>query len=106
MKKSRIGTGFLFGLMIFLVSMVLLSCFSDPVTKYSVTFDSQNGDAIFYREILKGEKVPAPSQPTKSGFEFEGWFKTKLYEEEWDFSSDRVNSNQVLYAKWGTIGQG
>ncbi len=74
-----------------------------PITedeKVEVTFDSQGGTSIKSVEISKGSKVSKPTDPTKEGFAFGGWFTNKeCTGAPFDFSKDVVEA-LTLYAKW------
>ena len=70
------------------------------VTKYTVTFDSNGGSAVESVEIEKGEKIKKPTDPTKEGYTFLGWF---LENEEWSFVGYVVTENMTLVAKWEEI---
>ena len=61
------------------------------------------GNNIIYQsvEVLKGNKVDKPEDPTRKNYEFQGWFKEQACENEWDFEVNTVENNLRLYAKWG-----
>lgn len=65
--------------------------------KYIVSFDSTGGSEVESQEIEKGEKVSKPSDPTKSGYEFVGWY---LGNDEWSFVGYVVTKEITLTAKW------
>ncbi len=70
-----------------------------PDVVYIVTFNSNGGSDIAYIQAAKGEKISAPTQPTRDHYTFDGWYKDSSFASEWDFDSDVVNSNITLYAK-------
>ena len=70
------------------------------VTKYKVTFDSLGGSEVEEVTVEKGETVKKPTDPTRDGYTFKGWYKDKGYKELWDFEKDTVTENVTLYAKW------
>ena len=43
-------------------------------TKYTVTFDSKGGSSVTSQEVKKGNKVTKPTDPTKDGYTFGGWY--------------------------------
>ena len=43
---------------------------------------------------------PEPRYPEREGYTFEGWYKDKDYTNVWDFETDKVLKDTVLYAKW------
>ncbi|UTY31306.1 InlB B-repeat-containing protein [Treponema putidum] len=78
---------------------------SDSVTaelrkRFKVTFDSQGGSTVPDQYIEKDGKVTRPTNPTKEGYDFIGWYKEASYSTQWDFDNNMVTSNMTLYAKW------
>ena len=45
-------------------------------------------------------RVAEPDAPTENGFAFKGWYKDAGCTELWDFSTDVVNGDTILYARW------
>ena len=66
------------------------------VTKYTVTFNSDGGSSVSKQTVVSGKTATKPSNPTKSGYTFKGWY---LNGTEYDFSS-KVTKNITLTAKW------
>ncbi|MHB9295451.1 hypothetical protein PilKf_01195 [Pillotina sp. SPG140] len=78
-----------------------------PAT-YTVTFDTgESGlpvDSI--TGLASGATINEPTPPptnTKSYLIFAGWYKESTFENEWDFSTDTVTANTILYAQWDDI---
>jgi uncharacterized repeat protein (TIGR02543 family) len=66
---------------------------------YKVTFDSQGGSAV--KDGMAYENAVAePKAPSRDGYIFAGWFKEASCANAWNFSSDIVNGDVTLYAKW------
>ena len=65
-----------------------------------VIFDSQGGSEVDPQRILKGGKINRPSNPSKAGCLFAGWYKEEECINAWDFLIDSVSSDTTLYAKW------
>jgi len=71
-----------------------------------VTFDNMRGTTyeLYLPQSSTGSLIPkelAPHVNTENdGYEEVKWYTEKEYDYEWDFTSDRVNSNITLYAKW------
>ena len=65
----------------------------------NVDFDSRGGSLVPTNVIETGTPVPEPDEPTRSGYDFGGWYsdyeRTNLY----NFST-AVNSDMTLYAGW------
>ena len=61
-----------------------------------VTFNSDGGSAVSEQLLINGAKVTAPSDPTKDGYLFDGWF---VGEDEWNFDTV-VSGDLTLTAHW------
>ena len=70
----------------------------DTETYYTVTFDSRGGSTVKSQRIREGNPAVRPQTPTYSGYFLTGWFKQD--NTEWNFDTDRVNSDITLYAGW------
>lgn len=71
------------------------------VETFTVTFDSCGGSYVAaLRNVPKYSKIAEPIYPTLYGFKFMGWFVDSEYNTAWDFASDAVSSDMILYAKW------
>lgn len=68
-------------------------------TFYTVTFDSCGGSNVNNQQISRGGKVNKPTTPTKSGYDFLGWYIDQQYTEKFDFDTP-INGNITLYARW------
>ena len=78
--------------------MVIYSMDAEGTT-YLVNFDSNGGTAVDAQVVDAGDKATEPSPaPTKEGYTLDGWYTQAI--EEWDFTTDTVNANMTLYAKW------
>ena len=66
-----------------------------------VTFDSEGGTPVSPQFIADGGKVTKPTDPTKAGFAFDGWYYKQGFQKiDWDFSTNTVTDNITLYARW------
>lgn len=68
-------------------------------TTYTVTFNSDGGSTVRNKVVNEGTKVTAPTDPTKTGFSFVGWY---LGEELFDFETP-ITENITLIAKWEEV---
>ena len=69
---------------------------------HTVTFVANGGTpAPQPQNIAHGGKVIKPQNMSKGGDNFEGWYKETAFINQWNFTSDTVTQNIVLYAKWG-----
>ncbi|MCH5150400.1 MAG: InlB B-repeat-containing protein [Spirochaetales bacterium] len=73
---------------------------STPETKkYTVTFETNGGSAIQAVTVEQGKTVAKPTDPTKEGNTFDGWYTDKDCTKAFDFKT-AVAGNITLYAKW------
>ena len=73
----------------------------NPDQSYKVEFDSNGGSTVpAIENVASGSKITKPADPTKSGYEFKGWYKDAALTAPWDFDNDVVTENITLYAKW------
>ncbi len=70
-----------------------------PPTKFTVTFNSDNGSAASSQSITSGEKATAPKNPTKKNYTFAGWYNGNA---KYDFNSP-VTADLTLKAKWTKV---
>lgn len=67
---------------------------------YTVTFDANgHGTAPAAQTVLSGTTATKPTDPTVSGWTFEGWYKEAACTNAFDFSTP-ITGNITLYAKW------
>jgi uncharacterized repeat protein (TIGR02543 family) len=68
----------------------------------TVTFHTNGGTpADFTQTVADGGKVTQPADPTRDGHTFGGWFTNAPGTgAAWDFDTDTVTENIILYAKW------
>ncbi len=71
----------------------------DTATTYTVTFDSNEGTQLDDRTVVSGETVQEPTDPTKTGYSFAGWFTDAELTTVYDFETV-VTEDFTLYAKW------
>ena len=67
---------------------------------FTVAFDSAGGTDIGAVSVRKGSKATQPAPPAKEGYVFGGWYKDDGFVAPWVFSSDTVDKDITLYAKW------
>ena len=69
------------------------------VNTYTISFDSQGGTAKTAVKVNYGSTVKKPTNPTKTGFSFDGWY---LGDTLYDFTAP-VSASFVLSAHWSQI---
>lgn len=67
--------------------------------KVTVTFNSDGGSKVASKTIDKGSKVTKPTNPTKSGYKFLGWYVGNT---TYNFNTV-VNKDLTLVAKWQVV---
>ncbi len=76
------------------------------ISKCTVTYDANGGifsngeSQISQNDIPLKSLLTAPESPTKKNHKFNGWAKSKLGSDKWNFATDVVNSDTTLYAVW------
>lgn len=68
----------------------------------TVRFDSCGGSEVADQNLRIGDRVQKPTDPTREGYVFGGWYTEPELETLWDFDSDTVRGDMTLYAAWET----
>ena len=71
----------------------------DYSIKYAVTFNTNGGSAVPQQLVEAGESATRPTDPTREGNIFGGWFADADFAKSYVF--DEVTENTTVYAKWG-----
>ena len=67
---------------------------------FTVTFDSRGGSLIDAREMVAGDVIIPPDDPTRLHYTFDGWFTdAQATTYRWNFAQ-RISGNITLYAGW------
>lgn len=85
MKKLTSRSIVLIILLIFLV-MLLVAC--DDT--YTVTLNSNGGTELSAIQAKNGSKIEAPTEPTKEGYIFKGWYRESNFATEFNFYIDTI----------------
>mgnify|MGYP000642752938 CR=1 FL=1 len=98
MRETRRGT-----ILVILTMMVALLCMSCdglvvPMANGTITFDSQEGTLVPSQEATG--YINEPNEPTRTGFNFSGWYCDEACTIAWDFDEDLIEGSMTLYAKW------
>ena len=66
---------------------------------YTVTFNSNGGSAIASQTVAYGNKATKPTNPTREGYAFEGWYSNSGLTSKFNFNTT-ITKNTTIYAKW------
>jgi hypothetical protein len=80
---------------------IFSGCTKNDPKVYTITFDSQGGTSVQTQSVTAGSTVTEPTEPTMTNYAFFDWYKEPSCINAWNFSTDKVESNTTLYAKWG-----
>lgn len=72
---------------------------SVATTTYTVTFETNGGNKIDSVKVCKNGTLSKLTEPTKDGFDFDGWYSDKALKTAYDFDT-KVTKSFTLYAKW------
>ena len=65
-----------------------------------VEFESNGGSVVKSLQPGIGQTFSAPETPVREGYNFAGWYKDQELSRQWDFATDTVSGDTILYAKW------
>ena len=71
-----------------------------PDEEYVIYFIAGEGTRVPSQTVKEGELVKEPETPVKTGYEFHGWYKDEALTTPWNFASDTITQNTMIYAKW------
>jgi formylglycine-generating enzyme required for sulfatase activity len=73
---------------------------TEPQT-YTVTFEADGGTPVpEVQTVTQGGTATAPAAPAKTNHTFGGWHKEPGLTNQWNFGTDTVTADIILYAKW------
>jgi uncharacterized repeat protein (TIGR02543 family) len=72
----------------------------EDLATWDVTFDSNGGTSVAGQTVDNYAKISEPADPTKTGHTLVGWYSDEALTDSWNFSTDEVNADTTLYAKW------
>lgn len=91
----------LFSAFCLLMLLILTSC-SNSVIMYTVKFNTDGGTSINSIRVKGNTQLALPSNPTKPGFEFDGWYLDNNFEEALP-TPYTVTKTVTIYAKWNKL---
>lgn len=96
--KQTLKFMMLFAIGLFL-ALGITSCGDDddaPAKTFTITFNTDGGSEVVAHQVEEGKTATKPVNPTKDGFDFEGWYNG---ESLYNFEA-AVTSNLTLTARW------
>ena len=73
--------------------------------RYNVIFDPDGGSIIPSQEVKSNELVPVPPKPSKDGYIYPFYYKDPQYTEIFDYKTEKVISDIIIYTKWMTLSE-
>ena len=70
---------------------------------HTVTFEENGGTSVPDKTVNHGDTVDKPDDPTKDGHTFAGWHNDTSLTTLWNFDTDKVTNDMILYAKWTKV---
>ena len=69
-----------------------------PVSTHTVTFESNGGSSVSpVTQASAGASIAKPSDPTRTDYTFDGWYKTDGTKVDWSYTP---TADITLYARW------
>ena len=82
------------------VKYVVICESAELTPKYDFVFDTQGGSGINTQRYTEGSIIFRPSDPTRQGYEFGGWYSDAECQNAFSFESKMPANNVTIYAKW------
>ena len=96
-KSNKSKIGIIVCSIIITMSLITLFILKGCSNKtFTIKFDSAGGTPVSEQKVKKNGKVKLPSEPSKDGYDFVGWYVGST---RYDFDS-KVNRNLVITAHW------
>lgn len=82
------------------ISMTVTIEWSDLENARYIAFDSQGGSVVNAIARTAGASISAPANPTKTGYDFGGWYTDADCTKPFTWPSKMPNDSITVYAKW------
>lgn len=73
---------------------------------FKATFESSGGSAVGEVSVMNGKTLKKPSDPTRAGYSFIGWYKDEQFKTPFVFGTEPMTANVKLYARWAQLRPG
>ena len=71
------------------------------INQYTITFDTDGGSEVASITQDYGTTIAKPTDPTKTGYTFAGWYTDAACTNAWNFGSNMLaDHDMTLYARW------
>jgi len=80
--------------------LFIITIYLATKSSFTVTWYTNGGTEIASVKAKYGSLIAQPTDPTKEGYVFDGWYLDRDATFSWDFSSDTVQDSMTLFAKW------
>ncbi|EAF5137915.1 LPXTG cell wall anchor domain-containing protein [Listeria monocytogenes] len=78
---------------------IIIQPLNEPVD-YNVTFNI-DGNTSEVKTVTEEDLIPEPTNPTKQGYTFDGWYDAETGGTKWDFTTGQMPANDLmLYARF------
>ena len=68
---------------------------------YTLSFDTNGGnEEIRSQKYLEGSVIMQPTEPTRAGYTFDGWYADEELTTAFDFDAGMPGKDTTVYAKW------
>ncbi|MGI6787395.1 MAG: InlB B-repeat-containing protein [Acholeplasmataceae bacterium] len=101
-KSDGTGSAYDFSTPVTKNNFTLFAIWEEEVVKFTVTFDHSYDVADATVKVNSGQKVTQPTDPTRSGYRFEGWYIDENLTSKYNFS-EAITGDLTLYAKWTQV---
>lgn len=80
-------------------ALIVVVIYLSSTSSYTTSFEVNGGEPIKEVHNKYGDVVEVTT-PTKTGYEFGGWYQDQDLTKSWDLQKDTVEGSITLYAKW------
>lgn len=85
-----------------IVFVMFISACNSATDEFNISFESNGGSIVEGVLVEDGNSFLAPTNPTKEGYIFNGWYSDSLFNDSYDFTSP-VAGDINLFADWDAV---